>query len=440
MRETAQPPKELENVINRAARALAGACRAAPLAATVLCLRAPATPYADAPAAGSVHFMRGAESAFDAFSSHPTSAEQQWMRDHYARMRTYAPYFDSRLAWFPDAWTYKDTYAIYPDSPLASGQDGVILREADGRRLYIPWGCSGGTCPQYAGDIGDPGFRAAWIDEARTQMAAGYEGLYLDDVNMFMQVSDGTGTHVAPIDPRTGEAMTWPAWKGYMADFVTEVRTAFPDVEIIHNAIWFAGDSDPDIARQLRAADYIVLERGINDSGLTGGTGRFALRRLVDYVDHRHAEGHAVVFDSEAPTEAARLYGLAGYFLVSGGRDLLGSFTGGLPSDWWAGYDTTLGAPAGPRYDFEGVIRRDFAGGVVLLNPPGAAIRTVAVGAGLHDLTGAPASSVTLDAASGAVLLADAPAPKLAPSQTETAIPSPSPVPEPTPSPAPTVP
>ena len=30
------------------------------------------------------------------------------MRAHYWRMLTYAPYFDSRVAWFPDAWVYKD--------------------------------------------------------------------------------------------------------------------------------------------------------------------------------------------------------------------------------------------------------------------------------------------------------------------------------------------
>src|SRR3954468_21924262 len=158
MRETAQPPKELENVINRAARALAGLRRAAPLAATVLCLLAPAAAHADGADAGSVHFMRGAESAFDTFSSDPTSAEQQWMRDHYTRMRTYAPYFDSRLRWFADAWTYKDLYAIYPGSRLRSGADRFILRDAAGNRLHIPFDCSGGTCPQFAGDIGDPAF------------------------------------------------------------------------------------------------------------------------------------------------------------------------------------------------------------------------------------------------------------------------------------------
>ena len=37
-------------------------------------------------------------------------------------------------------------------------------------------------------------FRAAWIDEARHQLNAGYTGLWVDDVNMFMQVRDGSGS------------------------------------------------------------------------------------------------------------------------------------------------------------------------------------------------------------------------------------------------------
>ena len=120
--------------------------RALPLALTALALLAPVA-AADGPEAGSVQFMRGAESSFDVYSSNPTASQQQWMRDHYTRMRTYAPYFNARLAWFPDAWTYKDAYAIYPGSTGGSGQDRFILRDAAGNRLYIPWGCGNGTCP-----------------------------------------------------------------------------------------------------------------------------------------------------------------------------------------------------------------------------------------------------------------------------------------------------
>ena len=47
----------------------------------------------------------------------------------------------------------------------------------------------------------------------------------------------------------------------------------------------------------------------------------------------------------------SRMYGLAGYFLISNGRDALGNNPAGTPEDWWSGYDTDLGDALGPRFD-----------------------------------------------------------------------------------------
>src|ERR1700754_5283011 len=69
---------------------------------------------------GSVKLARGAESNFDAYTSAPSTDQQAWMRNTYLRMRTYAPYFDARTAWFPSAWAYQDAYAIYPNTPEAA--------------------------------------------------------------------------------------------------------------------------------------------------------------------------------------------------------------------------------------------------------------------------------------------------------------------------------
>jgi hypothetical protein len=112
--------------------------------------------------AGRVLFARAADSSFDTYTYAPSSTQQQWMRDHFWRMRTYAPYFDSRLTWYPAAWAYKDVYAIYTGTTLATQHPEWILRDGKGQRLYIPYACSNGTCPQYAADIGDPTFRARW--------------------------------------------------------------------------------------------------------------------------------------------------------------------------------------------------------------------------------------------------------------------------------------
>ena len=64
-----------------------------------------------------------------------------------------------------------------------------------------------------------------------------------------------SGRPVAPIDPRTGAAMSEPTWQRYLADHMQGVRTAFPTTEIVHNSIWFAGDTTADQLRIHRAAE-----------------------------------------------------------------------------------------------------------------------------------------------------------------------------------------
>ena len=325
------------------------------------------------------------------------------MKAHYWRMRAYAPYFDSRLSWASKAWAYQSAYAIYPGSAVDTQHPEWILRDAAGNKLYIPFGCSGGKCTQYAADIGNPAYRQWWLDQSRAKLDKGYAGLYIDDVNLYRKVSNGYGQAVAPIDPRTNAVMSEPTWQRYLGDHMQGVRAAFPTTEIIHNAIWFAGDSTADQVRVHRAATLINLERGVNDTGVTGGTGKWSLQQLLAFADHRQAEGHGVVFDAASTTAAGRLYGLAAYYLVSSGRDGLGNDQGGTPADWWTGYDVKLGAPLAGRYSWNGLIRRDFAGGYTLVNEPGAIARTVALPAGSRDLTGTTQTSQTLAAATGAV-------------------------------------
>lgn len=372
------------------------------LVALIACAVSAPVAFADE---GSVRLARGAESSFDAFTRSPSPAAQSFMREHYWRMRVYSPYFDSRLSWFRDGWVYQDAYAIYPDSPLVTTHPDWILRDPAGNRLWIQFACSGGSCTQYAADIGNPQFRAWWIAAAKAKLAAGYRGLFIDDVNMAQRVSKGNGVYTLPLDPRTGDRMDETTWQRYMADFMQEVRAALPGVEIVHNTIWTVGDATPDLRRQLSAADYIELERGFNDAGIVGGASKFGWQTLANFIDRRHADGRAVILDGYADSAAGRLYGLATYFLLSSGRDALANDAATRPDAFWKGYGVGLGAALGPRYRTGDVWRRDFAGGIVLVNEPGAPARTVEVGPGLRDVDGVERSSVTLGAASGAVLL-----------------------------------
>jgi Hypothetical glycosyl hydrolase family 15 len=361
---------------------------------------------ASADTAGAVHFVRSANTAFGSFVSSPSAEEQAWLRAHMWRMITWSPYFDERNAWFPQSWMYQDAYAIYPESAIASQHPEWILRDAAGNKLFIPYSCSGGTCPQYAGDVSNPSFRRYWIEQVGSHLAHGYRGLFVDDVNMDELVSNGAEAQVTPVG--AGGAITPSAWRSYMADFMAEIRAAFPSAEITHNALWFAngsaGASDPSIRREIESANYVNLERGVNDSGITGGSGPSSLFAMLGYVDQVHGLGRNVVLDGSASDQQGMEYNLASYFLVSSGNDAV-SAKGQTPANWWSGFDVNLGEASDARHGWSNVLRRDFSGGMVLVNPPGAPTQTIALASPMRDVSGNAVSSLTLPPASGVVLL-----------------------------------
>ncbi len=371
---------------------------------------APPPPPPSTASAGHVQFMVKTDGSMLGFIDNSTAAQQQWMRDHWQRAVVDGQgYWDSKLSWYPNAWAYKNSYAIYKNSSLASEHPDWILRDANKNKLYIPWGCSGGSCPQYAADIGNPAWRQYYIDGCKALIAKGYKGIFADDVDMDINVGDGSGKQVAPIDPRTGAPMSDAAWKSYFATFMEQLRAAIPTAEITHNAVWFTGGgqhdgTQPEIVRQIKAADYYNMERGFNDSGLTGGTGVWSVFAVMRFIDNVHAYGRHVILQSYANDQALAEYNLAGYFLISDGRDYVSTIIGSLPSNWWSGYGTDLGDATSGRYLWNGVWRRDFTRGFVLLNEPGASTKTLALGGTFKNRAGTFVSSVTLGAARGAVL------------------------------------
>jgi hypothetical protein len=332
--------------------------------------------------AGQVSFFRSADASFDVWTKSPTVDQQQWMRDHYHRMRVYGTYFDSRLSWFPDSLTYRDCYAIYV-AQFAVDHPDWVLRTVGGS-LYIPFGPKPYT--QYAADITNPAYRADWIKQAKAKVALGYRGLFVDDVNYAFKVANADGTLPSIVSGYIGN-VTARAWSQYMALFMAEIRHALPDVEIVHNSVWYVPET-PEVTFGYAQADWIEIERGVNDTGLTGGTGKYALRSLLDFVDRRHAAGVGVIFDSTAKSDAERMYGLCCYLLTSNGMDMLGSREGGTPGDWWPGYDTQLGKPVGKRDYALALHARMFERGTVFVNEPGAAPYTLGDGTVLGPASG----------------------------------------------------
>src|SRR5262249_11022976 len=96
---------------------------------------------------------------------------------------------------------------------------------------------------------------------------------------------------------------------------------------------------------------------------------------------------------------------------VNTGTAAIANDTATTPDAFYAGYNADLGTPAGARYAWSNVWRRDFAGGIVLVNEPYRTTRTLTIPDGYQDLDGVPRTSVTLAGGTGIVLVPTPPAP-----------------------------
>ncbi|MDO9355625.1 MAG: putative glycoside hydrolase [Solirubrobacteraceae bacterium] len=365
---------------------------------------------------GNTRYVGRLESSWDNWINTSGLVESGWMRQHMWGAVAHTGFFDSKLIWAPPTIVYKDLYAVYAnDSATLAAHPDWVLKDAAGNRMAIPWGCANGSCPQFAGDIGNPAFRAEWIAQARLELAKGYKGLWIDDANMEMRISDQFGVEKAPIDPRTGATMTFASWRKYIAEFLEQIRRELPQAQLVANVLWFGGtsigrDADQFIQRAYTAVDRLNLERGFNDDGLTGGaTARdiWSVEAFMSFIDRMHDRGIPVTLDSIAGDRGkpAWEYNLAGYYLVDRGEDAIGELSL-PPGEWWSGWDLRLGGPKADRLRrSDGVYTREFQSGSVFLNPPRGAAKKITLPKPMKRIDGSVVTSVTLASPGAAVLL-----------------------------------
>lgn len=341
-------------------------------------------------------------------------ADWDYMNEHYDRMLVWEPYWDSRLDDYSRAIVYENSYAIKVDTTKDSrsvDHPEWVLREAGGTPVYIPFGCANG-CSQYAGDLGNPDFVDAWIADARRVIDKGYMGLYIDDVNLNWRFGDVNGDDAEPIDPRTGEPLLLSDWRRYTVEFLERVRAEFPGIEIWHNVIWYADTPDFDngwVRRQIQAADMIHLERGMNDPGLVAGNGRFGMETFMRYIDRVHTlERSVALLDTHADTMDEQWFNIAGYLLINNGTDYVSTENWDLlaPGAMVDTFTVDIGDALGDRYvGADGVIRRDFTDGLVLMNQPRRDPVTVQLGAEWLLPDGTSVTEVHLDTRDAVVLV-----------------------------------
>ena len=156
-----------------------------------------------------------------------------------------------------------------------------------------------------------------------------------------------------------------------------------------------------------------MLERGANDPGFNTPAclETDCLERFFDFNDGVHDRERSVVHACKVNGEPSPLdtlrqleYGLAGWLLISTGWDIYGSQTLSDPDNWWTGFDVDLGEALDDRYEWMGVLRRDFERGIVLFNGPDGGSRCITLPQPHSLLDGALVDDVSLESNMAVIL------------------------------------
>ena len=385
--------------------------------AQIACLIAPTQVIAAGE--GRVSFFASQGTDTDHFFGVADSAGPGPARDflisRYSRSLTYDfPAGRRWIEWYPNAWLYKDAYGLQA-SDVGGPMWRYVLRDPEGRPMHLDYACgSDGACPQFALDITSAGYRAAWIAELRErQLRPQHRGVFVDDVNFDRLVCSDVGAAcsaaVTPVGA-DGRAVTAERWQVAMARFMRDIREAFPGKEIVHNQRYLQAGGlsggmpvSEHVRSAIEQADLIEVEGSYNDGGLVPGGGRFGWDTLRSWIGYIHARGKGVVHDQGAPKPE---YALATYLMDATGRDYIGHVYRRVPGDWWTeGWELDLGSARGPAFADQGVVRRDFENGLVLVRKPGSAPGPVALEGQHQRLDGTPAGSVVSVPPAGGLVL-----------------------------------
>jgi hypothetical protein len=387
---------------------------------TATTLPSPATttttaPNPDGANEGRMKLLLRAQSGFDRWTGSSNPSTWATLNADYDAMIAYSPFFDASVPRFAnEEFVYTDLYGLHANlagDTTAADHPDWLLRTANGAAVYLPWGCGVPTgCPQYAADVGNPGFQAAFVERIGRLLSKGYTGVVIDDVNLIRRFGDINGNDINPINPRTGNPMQVSEWRVAVVALLERVRTTYPNARIMHNSIWFADTptlNNVNVDRQIRAADVVMLERGANDAGLTGGTGSYSYSKFIAFIDRVHRLGADVLLlDQVATTDAQQMFNLATGLLVNNGNDFVSTqnIKWITPGSVWAGFDTDLGDALGAHTQQNGIWRRDFTDGIVVLNGPGTATQTVQLGGTFLTSGGQAVTSIVLGPRQAAIL------------------------------------
>jgi len=233
----------------------------------------------------------------------------------------------------------------------------------------------------------------AYVSKVKRDASAGYAGTFLDDVNWSLPYRDWSESR--SLEPEMQQlAKLVEATRAAIPSGIVEMNSQYHDIYPLYR------EGNPYVLRALSKINLLCKEFGVGPTSGINTTSDFA--NFLSFTDELRAKGIHITMTSDpsSATPATMEYNEATYLLINDGHDYING-QHQTPQNWWPGFDVDLGEATAARSSWNGLLRRDFTGGITLVNPPGSPTRTVTLPSAMRNVAGATVTSVTLAPASG---------------------------------------
>jgi hypothetical protein len=285
------------------------------------------------------------------------------------------------------------------DYPSDTAHPNWFLTDASGNRL---------TAPAYPGnyvmDVANPAYQQACLAHA-TALAKkyGFDGIFLDDVNAQLGWTIGSNAS-SPLYP------TPAAWQSAVSSMVSYVGPGLHAQQLLSMANIGGSAMYPGLWQKWNGPLDGAMEESFTDGGSGLGGEIWAWSRKLANAAWSEANGKYTMLHSWNTTETGNTYGLASMLLVGGGHLMYSTSNHDYTSYemWYPEYTTAqqLGAPTGPYTRLaNGVYQRQFAGGLVVVNPTNKSVGSFSLGGGIYSGSSLTrVTSVSLGRTAGLIL------------------------------------
>ena len=316
---------------------------------------------------------------------------------------------------------------LYSEAP-----DSWFLKDKSSGQRFASWGFEW----LWAMDVGLPEYQKKWAENVIAECkSAGWDGVFLDDANATMKYH-----HSVDQVAKYPSDATYSAAMGSALAYIGPKIRAAGKLAVPNFAAWVEAPNVYNSWLQYvdGALDEMFLKWGGGEGEGYRGEAQWNLQlQEIKYAASQGKDFLAFTHGATGETKAAR-YGYGTVLLGSEGNASYAFTPQYATETWLPEYDYQLGATQGTESrDSNGVHRRVFANGLVLVNPTtssqAVSFNGTYSGSGL-----ANATKATMPAQSALILKGNAPAPTPTPEPTPTPTPEPTPTPTPEPTPTPT--